>query len=143
MPFQFAYRLDQSESDVPIAIGTWPVTGTGAYNVGDLLTIDSSGNLGTVTTSVGTVTAVMAGTRASGTAGQPMAVYLVHPNQVWSCVMDSATCTLAVGTRVLTVTNAGTLSASATSGSICLFDKSQVDASGNVLAFVTFPFTTF
>src|SRR5438046_213620 len=90
MPFQFAYNVGGVNSNPPVPV-QWPLGGTLAYNVGDLLTLDTTtGYMGTVGAgNPGTVSGVSAGSRASGTAGQPGTVYLITKDQVWKCITDA------------------------------------------------------
>ena len=143
MPFQFAYGVANSNVPVP---APWAMGGTGAYNDGDLLTIDTTtGYAGTVAPGdPGTVVGVFAGTRASGTAGQLGTIYLITPDQIWKCSTNAATYAVKPGAGSVQVVNAGTISSTpGTTTSAVLYDASTLDASGNVIAYVRFKTTSF
>lgn len=144
MPFQFAFTVDGSNSNVPVA-GTFPMSGA-TYNDGDLLTLDTTtGLMGTVASGdPGTVTAVFAGTRTSGSSGQMGTVYLITRNQVWKCSTNAATYAVNLGAGSVGIINAGTVnSVPGTSTSCVLYNKGLLDGNGNVIAYVQFKTTTF
>lgn len=143
--FEFAYNLNGVNTNPPVAV-QWPLSGTGAYNFGDLLNLDTTnGYMGTVAAGdPGTVAAVCACSRTSGTAGQPGTVYLVNPAQIWKCSTDGTSYTVNVGAGSVQVLNAGTVnSVAGTSDHCILYDKSTTDGNGKVVAYVRFPNCVF
>lgn len=136
--FEFARALDQS---VPV-MADLPVSGTGAYAVGDAV-VFSSGKLTKVTNTVATVSAIIAESRASGTDGGNLRAAIVTKAQVWRVSMDANTTAVALGVRTVDVVDSQTVDADdGTNGSLVLMEKG-VDDAGNVLAYVTFSNTTF
>ena len=147
MSFQFAYNVNGSNSNPPVAV-TWPLAGTGAYQVGDLLIMDTSaasGYMGTVAAgNPGTVAAVNAAYRASGTAGQPGTVYLIDPSQIWKCTTDNTTYAIKPGAGSVQMLNAGTINSTPGTTTNCtLYAQAILPGDTNVTAYVRFPNTTF
>lgn len=144
MPFQFAYPITGSNSNVPVA-GTFAMSGT-VYNDGDLLTLDTTtGLLGTVAAGdPGTVAAVFAGTLRGGASGQIGTVYFITPEQIWKCSTNAATYSVNLGAGSVQVLNAGTINSTpGTTDTAVLFKKDTLDGNGNVIVYVRFKTTAF
>lgn len=144
MPFEYNQSLGGNNA-VPV-VTTWPLSGTGAYNVGDLLSLDTTtGYMGTVAAGdPGTVAGVSAGSRASGTDGQPGTVYLVQPNQVWQCITNATTFSVKPGAGSVQVLNAGTVNSTpGTSDHCILYGTLALSGVTNVYALVRFPNCVF
>jgi hypothetical protein len=141
--FEFAHSLLVG-GGTPV-IRDLPVNSTGAFAVGDLVVLNSSGKLARVTSTTGEVTGVMQESRASGADGASMKVAIITREQVWRCSMNAASTALVVGyTKTIDTVDHNTISSTDSSGgSMILFDKSQLDDDGNVLAYVVFADTTF
>jgi len=139
--FEFAYSLDGS---TPL-IRDLPVNSTGAFAAGDLVLLNSSGYLARVTSTTAEVTGVMQETRASGLDAALMKCAIITRNQVWRCSMDAATTAFVVGyTKTIDTVDHNTISSTdSTGGSMILWDASELDDDGNVLAYVIFSDTTF
>lgn len=136
--FEFAYSLDGTQ---PL-IRDYPVTGTGAYAIGDAV-VFASGKLAAVANTATLASAVIQEARASGADGDLLKVAVVTPAHVWRCSMDANTTALNLGIKTLDVVDANTIDADdGTNGSLGLLDTG-VDDAGNVLAYVTFTATTF
>ncbi len=145
MPFQFAYNLGGSNNTTPVPV-QWPLGGTGAYNVGDLLVIDTTtGYMGTAGVgNPGTVAAVNAAARASGTAGQPGTVYLITPDQIWKCITDAATYAVKPGAGSVQLLNAGTINSIPGTADNCILYATAIESGNtNISAYVRFPNVTF
>ena len=145
MPFQFAYSLEGVNSNPPLPV-IWPLGGTGAYNTGDLLTIDATtGYMGTVAAgNPGTVAGVAAGARASGTAGQPGTVYIVRPAQIWKCITNGTSYSVTPGAGSVQVLNAGTINSVAGTTDNCILYTSVIESGDtNITVYCRFPNTTF
>lgn len=145
MPFQFAYTLEGVSSNPPVTV-QWPLSGTGAYNVGDLLTLDTTtGYMGTVSAGdPGTVSGVCAAARASGTSGQPGTVYIVRPSQVWKCITNGTSYSVNPGAGSVQLLNAGTINSQAGTSDHCTLYTTLVESGDtNITAYVKFPNTTF
>lgn len=141
--FEYAYSL--LTNGRPPVIMDLPVNSTGAFAAGDLVLLNSSGKLARVTSTTTEVTGVMQETRASGSDGAYMKCAIITRDQVWRCSMDAATTAFIVGvTKTIDTVDHNTISATdETGGKMILFDKSQLDDDGNVLAYVVFSDTTF
>jgi hypothetical protein len=141
--FEFGYNLDGSNG-TPV-IRDMLVHGTGAYAIGDLCLLNSSGELARVTSTTTEVSAVMQEGRASGSDAAYLKAAILTREQVWRCSMDAATTAFVVGyTKTIDTVDHNTISASdETGGKMILVDKSQLDNDGNVLAYVVFADTTF
>ena len=139
--FEYAYSLDGS---TPL-IKDLPVNSTGAFAAGDLVVLNSSGYLARVTSTTGEVTGVMQETRASGASAALMKCAIITRDQVWRCSMDAATTAFVVGyTKTVDTVDHNTLSSTdSTGGCAILWDKSELDDDGNVLAYVLFAVPTF
>ena len=141
----FEYAFPLSVGGQPPVIRDFPVHGTGAYAIGDLVLLASDGQVARVTSTTGEVTGVMQEARASGLDDAAMKVAIITRNQVWRCSMDAASTAFVVGyTKTIDTVDHNTISSSdSTGGSMILFDKSQLDDDGYVLAYVVFADTTF
>jgi hypothetical protein len=141
--FEFAYMLDGSNA-TPL-IKDMAVDGTGAYAAGDLVLLNSDGQLARVTNTTTEVTAVIQEARASGSDGGLLKAAIITRNQVWRCSTDAAALSnIVVGyTKTVDTTDHNTVSASdANGGAMCIIDTGT-DDEGNVLAYVVFLDTTF
>jgi hypothetical protein len=141
--FEFAYMLDGSNA-TPL-IKDMAVDGTGAYAAGDLVLLNSDGQLARVTNTTTEVTAVIQEARASGSDGGLLKAAIITRNQVWRCSTDAAALSnIVVGyTKTVDTTDHNTVSASdASGGAMCIIDTGT-DDEGNVLAYVVFLDTTF
>lgn len=122
-----------------------PVSGTGAYAVGDLLVV-SSGKLTKAAAGVGEVTAVCAQARTTGVDGDPLVVQIIQKDQVWRCSADGAS---QAGskygtTKVINIVDENTIDATpATGGSLILYDIQGPDSAGNAITYVSFANVTF
>ena len=141
--FEFAYMID-GKSCAPV-IRDWALAGHQDVNVGDALTVDSSG-YGTV---VGTATAEVLGicmedTGGTVTAGDKYKIAIAQRNQVWRCSMDATSTAFVVGyTKTIQFADQNTIDADgSTSGPMVLVDT-DTDDDGNVLGYVVFNDTTF
>lgn len=137
--FEFAYSTDGS---TPMIMDL-PVDGTGAYEIGDLVLINSDGQLARVTGSTTEVTGVIQERRASGSDGDLLKVALITPFQVWRCSMDATTTTaVLLYTKTLDTADHDTIDADDISNGRMMVIKTGVDDDGNVLAYVMFRLTT-
>lgn len=143
--FEFAGALDRP--GVTPTITDLPVNGTGAYAVGDLVLLNSSGQCAGVTANAGEVTAVIQEARAAlGAAdGDEVKVAIITKNQIWRCSMDASTTAAVIGyTKTCDVADANTLDADDISnGSLIYWGTDGLDKDGNVIALVMFADTTF
>jgi len=146
--FEFAYMLDGSNA-TPV-IRDFPVHGTGAYAVGDLVVINGSadGEVTRVTSTTTEVTGVMQETRAAsvGADADKMKLAIITRGQVWRCSMDASTCATVIPGYVKSLDTAdhNTISATdVTGGAMTAVDVSTLDDDGNVMAYVVFLDTTF
>jgi environmental stress-induced protein Ves len=119
-----------------------------AHKAGDLMVLETDGDLTQAATNATEVFGVMQETVAAAdiTAGTTKAkVAIITRNQVWRCSADASTMSAVVGyTKTQNLVDCNTLDADvATSGSMALVAKDQLDDDGNVLAYVTFADTTF
>jgi hypothetical protein len=143
--FEFAYMLDGSGA-TPV-IRDFILSTAAAHKIGDLMTVESDGDVtqvtGTTTEVIGvTQEAVAAADITAGTTLAKMAI--ITRNQVWRCSMD-ATSTLAKKgyTKTIDTADANTIDADdLTNGSMILVDTGT-DDDGNVLAYVVFADTSF
>lgn len=143
--FEFVGYLDGSNA-TPV-IRDFILSTAAAHNIGDLLTIESDGDLTQETGSVGEATAICqeriaAADVTAGTTQVKCAV--LTRNQIWRCSMDAATTTAVKGyTKTLDVADTNTIDADdPDNGSMILYDT-DTDDDGNVLAYVVFADTTF
>jgi len=144
--FEFAGALDRS--GVTPTIHDLPVDGTGAYAVGDLVLLNSSGQCAAVTSSGKEVTGVIQEDRpALGAAdGDIVKVAIITRNQIWRCSMDASTSSAVVGyTKTIDVADANTLDADDLSNGYAILWKygDNFDSDGNLIAYVIFGDTTF
>lgn len=142
--FEFAGSLNRAGATP--TIHDLPVDGTGAYAVGDLTLLNSSGQLAAVTSTMTEVTAVIQEARAAlGAAdGDIVKAAIITSDQIWKCSMDATTTSAVVGyTKTCDVADANTLDADDISNGSAIFWKSGTDDEGNILAYVLFADTTF
>ena len=144
--FEFAYQLDGSNA-TPL-IRDFILSTAAAHKVGDLMGMETDGDITAVTTSTGEVTCIMQEAVASAdvTAGTTTAkAAIITSQQVWRCSMDASSTALVVGyTKTADTVDANTLDADASTGSgLILVDVSNTDDESNVLAHVVFGDTTF
>lgn len=143
--FEFAYMLDGSNA-TPL-VRDFVLGAAAAHKVGDLMLIQGDGYVDKVTNTTTEVTgvimeAIAAADVTAGTTKVKMAV--ITSNQVWRCSMDAATTALEIGTKTLDTVDCNTLSATdETGGGIVIFDNTELDDEGNVLAHVVFADTSF
>jgi hypothetical protein len=145
MPFQFAYNVGGITSNPPVPVQAL-LSGTGAYNVGDLLTLDTTtGYHGTVAAGdPGTVSAVCAVASASGTTGRPGTVYLITKDQIWKCITNATTYSVNPGAGSVQVLNAGTINSTPGTTDHCILYATAIESGNtNISAYVTFPNTAF
>ena len=143
--FEFFGSLDRSA--VTPTITDLPVDGTGAYAIGDLVLLDSTGQCAAVTASAGEVTGVIQEKRAaSGAAdGDEVKVAIITRNQIWRCSSDATSTAAVVGyTKTCDVADTNTLDADDISnGSLIYWGTGGADKDGNVIMRVIFANTTF
>jgi hypothetical protein len=143
--FEFAYNLDGS-TKVPV-IRDFPVHGTGAYGIGDLVKVNGSadGEVARVTTTTTEVTGVMQEARASGSDADKMKVAIITRNQVWRCSTTAASGTSIIGVRkTLDTTDHNTIDDTSTEiGAMILVDNTAVDDDGYLIYHVVFADSTF
>ena len=142
--FEFGWMIDGSNAS-PV-IRDWPLAAVQDVNIGDALTVDSSG----YGTAVGTATTEVLGIAmedtggAVATAGTNYKVAIAVREQVWKCSMDAATTSSKVGSKVQQFADANTIDANGvTDGAMTIVDVASLDDDGNVLAYVVFNDTTF
>ena len=143
--FEFAFDLQKGCTPVIMDLLCGETT---AYVKGDLVCLQTDGNVDKLTTSIGEITGVVAEGRAAGNVAgtTKVKVAIATPSQVWKCSMDASTATSAIVgyTKTLDTNDANTIDAAdITSGSLILLDKSELDNDGNILAYVTFSDVTF
>jgi hypothetical protein len=144
--FEFAYMIDGSQA-TPV-IKDFILSTAAAVKVGDLMVIESDGDL---TKAAGTATemtavAMEAIAAADVTAGTTkIKCAILTRNQVWRCSADASTMSAVEGyTKANDIVDCNTIDAdNVDHGSLILVDKSQLDKDGNVLAYVIFADTTF
>jgi hypothetical protein len=121
------------------------VDGTGAYAKGDLLVVNSDGQLAKAAAGVSEVTAVCQEARTSGSDGDKLKVAIIRPGQVWKCSADAASSAGKVGyTKTINIVDENTIDATpATGGSLILVDATELDDAGNVICYVMFDNITF
>lgn len=144
--FEFAGNLDGSNT--PPLIRDLTLGVAAAHKVGDLVLMQSDGYVDQVTGTTTEVTGVIqeAVAAASITAGTTKAkVAIITSNQIWKCSMDASTTALVVGyTKKVDTVDCNTLDADdGSNGNAILYDASELDDEGNVLAYVVFADTTF
>jgi len=144
--FEFAYMLDGSNA-TPV-IRDFRLSTATAYKVGDLVTVETDGDVTLVTT---TTAEVIGGIQEAFTAAQVSAgttvgrMAVLNREQVWRCSMNATSTAFIVGyTKTIDTVDANTISATdSTGGKMILVDKSEADDEGNVLAYVVFSDTSF
>ena len=145
--FEFAYMLDGSNA-TPV-IRDFTLGASADHIVGDLMLLQSDGFADAVTGTTTEVTGVMqesvssAAVTAETTTGK---MAIITHNQVWRCSSDQSTATTAIVGYIKTQDTAdkNTIDASdITNGAMTLLDKSETDAAGNLIFYVTFKSTTF
>jgi len=119
-----------------------------AHKVGDLMLIQSDGYMDQVTGTTTEVTCVMqeAVAAAAITAGTTKGkCAIITSDQIWRCSMDASTTSIVVGyTKKCDTADCNTLDADdGTNGNAILYDASDLDDEGNVIAQVVFADTTF
>jgi hypothetical protein len=119
-----------------------------AHKVGDLMVIESDGDLTQAAATATEMTAICqeAVAAASITAGTTKAkCAILTRNQVWRCSADASTMSGVVGyTKANDIVDCNTIDAdNVDHGSIIIVDKSSLDDDGNVLCYVVFADTTF
>lgn len=144
--FEFAYMLDGSNA-TPV-IRDFIMSTAAAHKVGDLMVIESDGDLTQAAATATEMTAVCmeAAAAADITAGTTkLKCAILTRNQVWRCSADAATVSGKVGyTKANDIVDCNTIDAdNVDHGSICLVDTSSLDDDGNVLVYCTFADTTF
>jgi hypothetical protein len=118
-----------------------------AHKVGDLMTVESDGDITQVTVTTTEVIAVMkeAVAAADITAGTTTAkAAILTRNQVWRCSMDATSTAFKKGyTKTIDTADCNTVSASDSSGGSLILVDTGTDGDGNVLAYVVFADTSF
>lgn len=137
--FEFAYSLDGS---VPV-VRDFQVSGTGAFEPGDLVTF-SSGKLAKAANTVATVAAVMQEGRATGSDGDYMKAAIITREQVWRASMDAATYSASIGTRTQDIASSRLLDANdAANGSLAVIDVVADPHDTNPVGYVVFTNVAF
>ena len=144
--FEFAYMLDHSNA-TPL-IRDFVLSTAAAHKIGDLMVIESDGDLTQAAATATEVFGVMqeAVAAAAIVAGTTKAkVAILTRNQVWRCSADASTMSGVAGyTKANDIVDCNTIDAdNVDHGPCCIVDKSQLDDDGNVLCYVIFPDTTF
>lgn len=144
--FEFAGMLDGTNG-VPV-IRDFILSTAAAHHIGDLMVIESDGDLTQAAATATEMTAICQEEVAATdiTAGTTKAkCAILTRNQIWRCSADAATMSAVVGyTKANDIVDCNTIDAdNVDHGSLILFDKSELDDDGNVLAYVVFADTTF
>jgi len=143
--FEFAMMLDGSNA-TPL-IKDFILSTAAAHKVGDLMTVESDGDVTQVTTTTTEVIGVMqeAVALADVSAGTTLAkVAIITRNQVWRCSTNAATTAAIVGvTKVLDTADANTIDETTLTGGNMILVDTGTDDDGNVVAYVVFANTTF
>ena len=144
--WEFAYMLDGSNA-TPV-IRDFILSTAAAHKVGDLMVIETDGDLTQAAATATEVTAVCqeAVAAASITAGTTQAkCAIITRNQVWRCSSDSTAISAVIGvTKTNDIVDCNTVDADNTDhGSLILVDKSQSDDDGNLIFYAVFADTTF
>ena len=143
--FEFAYMIDGSPG-VPL-VRDFILSAAAAHKIGDLMVIETDGDLTQAAATATEVTgvcqeAVAAAAITAGTTKAKMAV--ITRNQVWRCSMDDAHTTWVVGyTKAGDIIDCNTLDHDNVDHGPCCLVDTDVDNDGNVLAYVCFLDTTF
>lgn len=144
--FEFAYMLDGSGA-TPL-IRDFILSTAAAHKIGDLMVVESDGDVTQAAANATEVIGVMqeAVAAADITAGTTKAkMAILTRNQVWRCSADDTTMSAVVGyTKAVDIVDCNTIDADTTTGgAICVVDKSRLDDDSNVMAYVVFLDTTF
>jgi len=145
--FEFAYMLDGSNA-TPV-IRDFILSTAAAHKKGDLMVIESDGDLTQAAATATEMTAicqedVAAADVTAGTTQAKMAI--LTRNQVWRCSSDASSAATAIPGYIKTmdIVDCNTIDAdNIDHGSICVVDVSSVDDEGNVVFYVVFLDTTF
>ena len=142
--FEFAYSFDGS---TPL-IQDFILSTAAAHKIGDLMVLETDGDLTQAAANATEVTGVMQETVAAAaiTAGTTKAkVAILTRNQVWRCSADASTMSAVVGyTKAVDIVDCNTIDADTTTGgAMAVVDKSTLDDDGKVMAYVVFLDTTF
>ena len=140
--FEFAYMLDGSLATPRIK--DWPI-GTIDANVGDALTIDSSGYGTAVATDTTEVLGILmedtGGTNESYTKRK---VALATREQVWLCSTDADSCAFKVGyTKSVQFVDGNTIDANGSTSGAMKWVDAGTDNDGYVMGYVVFHDTVF
>lgn len=140
--FEFAYMLDGSNA-TPVILD-WPIGSIDA-NIGDALTIDSSGygtSVGTATTEV--LGILMEDTGGTVTSAGEKKIALASRNQVWRCSTDSSSCSFVKGyTKSVQFVDGNTIDANGSTSGAMIWVDTDTDDESNVVGYVIFHDTTF
>ena len=145
--FEFEGMLDGTNA-VPVEV-LLPLGVAADHHTGDLVLMQSDGSVDQVGSDpeVGEVTGVIMGEYLAGAITPDVTlgvVALITRHQIWRCSMDAGSTTFVVGyTKDIDVVDCRHVSASDGDGSLILYDKSELDDNGNVLARVVFSNATF
>jgi hypothetical protein len=144
--FEFAYMLDGSTA-TPL-IRDFVLSTAAAHKVGDLMVIESDGDLTQAAATATEVTAVCmeAVAAAAITAGTTKAkMAILTRNQVWKCSADAATISGKIGyTKANDIVDCNTIDADNVDHGPCtIVDSGTLDDDGNMIVYVCFPDTTF
>ena len=146
--FEWAYSLDGSNATPVIRDFTLGVAA--AHAKGDLMVMQSDGYLDQAAATATEVTCVCQETLAAAaiTAGTTKAkCAIITKNQVWRCSADTTTLTGVIGyTKANDIVDCNTIDGDNIDHGPCIIvesDATNVDESGNVIAYVCFPDTTF
>ena len=146
--FEWAYNLDGTKGG-PV-IRDFILSTATAHKIGDLMTIESDGDISAAAATDSEFTCVMqeAVAAADITAGTTTAkAAIVNSNQVWRCSTDASTAATAlVGTiKTWDLVDANTIDADeVAAGYMTIVETpSQLDDDGNVIGYVCFTDTTF
>jgi hypothetical protein len=144
--FEFVGMIDGS-GGTPV-IRDFILSTAAAHKIGDLMVIESDGDLTQAAATATEMTAVCqeAVAAAAITAGTTKAkCAILTSNQIWRCSADAATMSGVAGyTKANDIVDCNTIDAdNVDHGSIIIYDKSELDDDGNVLCKVVFADTTF
>lgn len=143
--FEFAYMLDGS-SATPV-IRDFILSTAAAHKIGDLMVIESDGDLTQAANDADEVTAicqeaVAAAAITAGTTKAKMAI--LTRNQVWRCSMDDDHTTWVIGTtKAGDLVDCNTLDHDDSSSGPCCLVDTGTDDDGKVIGYVCFLDTTF
>lgn len=143
--FEFAYMLDGSNA-TPL-IRDFILSAAAAHKVGDLMTVETDGDVTQVTTTTTEVLGVMqeAVAAADVSAGTTLAkVAVLTRNQVWRCSTNSTTTAAIKGyTKTMDTADCNTIDETTLTGGNMILVDTGTDDDGTVLAYVVFANTTF